>query len=90
MNSTNTVNGFNDISQSQAARVAGFGLLFMFISGIYATGPETTKAINEIIASKDRCYPLQQIVEVHRYVDKGHKKGSEVITLEYEKAIITI
>jgi NADPH:quinone reductase-like Zn-dependent oxidoreductase len=56
------------------------------IAGPAAARPEDVRALGQLAEAGafrpviDRIYPLEEIVEAHRHVDSGRKRGNVVIS----------
>lgn len=67
--------------------LSGDGIYLSVDDGMPQSRIEYLLLVNELMEAGnfqpviDRCYPLEELVEAHRYVDKGHKKGNVVITV---------
>ncbi len=75
------------ISSSQSKRSLKENGVFLSVSSSTDEKAENLIFLRELIeegkltAVIDRTYPMEKLVEAHRYVDKGHKKGNVVITV---------
>jgi NADPH:quinone reductase-like Zn-dependent oxidoreductase len=65
--------------------IAGEGKYISIDDGALILSSERLNRIRELVEAKrimpvnDRCYPFDQIIEAHRYVELGHKRGNVAI-----------
>ncbi len=78
------------ISRSRGKRALKKGGTYLTVKSPTSETTEKLIFLRELVEAGrikpviDRNYPLEQTAEAHRYVDKGHKKGNVVITVEHD------
>jgi NADPH:quinone reductase-like Zn-dependent oxidoreductase len=75
-------------SRSQCKKVLKKNGIFLSAHSHAKIEPDDLLRLKKLVeagklkAAIDKTYPFEQMVEAHGYVDKGHKKGNVVITLD--------
>jgi NADPH:quinone reductase-like Zn-dependent oxidoreductase len=74
-------------SRAQCERLLRPGGVYLSVTGSADIQTDDLDMLRDLIEAGqlrpviDRVYPLEQIVEAHRYVDRGHKRGNVAITV---------
>jgi NADPH:quinone reductase-like Zn-dependent oxidoreductase len=77
----------SELKQACRTLMSGKGKFISIDDGPLILSSERLNRIRDLVEARivtpitDRCFPFEQIVDAHRYVEQGHKRGNVAITV---------